>query len=180
MARIRTLGRIQYTSRTQFIWPHGLFAIFEKTVFWGGLKPPLLLFVSGTNEEDDHVASSDWEVWIQRAFFWLYVTNTNFPLCYLFFIQYTTRWSSSVGGMLCWQALGPGFDSQVPSSLHIIFLTMFACSALSRYPPYVHNPGAPHVSESQSKGQDLKNTMGTSQCIRTWPEKSNKALKHWA
>ena len=62
MVRIRTFGRFRTTSRALFICPHELFAIFKKAVFWGGLKPPLPLFISGTNGEEDHVARPDWMV----------------------------------------------------------------------------------------------------------------------
>ena len=47
---------------------------------------------------------------------------TNFLLYYLSFILYTARSSSSVGGMSCWQALGPGFDPQVPHVISMFFL----------------------------------------------------------
>ena len=94
-------------------------------------------------------------------------------ICYI--IYKACKWLS--GKALIWYTLGPGFDSQVPSFLHIIFLSMFACSAPSRSSPYVHNPSVPHGSESQSKGPDLMNTILVGQPGHTRAEEVKRSLQ---
>ena len=74
------------------------------------------------------------------------------------------------------QALGPGFDSQVPHILHNFVQYAFRCNSL----PVVHQTPQrlclPSGQGPQSKGQNLHIIMDASQPCHTRAGKSQQAL----
>ena len=88
--------------------------------------------------------------------------------------------NSSVGGKWCWQALGPGFDSQVPHLFHIFCFKTLLCSIFSKV-HHIPSPAClPHVQQRPSKGHDESPRVHTSQCLYTQVWKVKRASISWA
>ena len=96
---------------------------------------------------------------------------------YSYPIILTKNASSTTGRCVVMQAMGPGFDSQVPHILHNFVYNAFRCNSL----PVVHQTPQrlclPHVSRDQSNGQNGRITMDASQSSHTRAGKSQTGLE---
>ena len=116
----------------------------------------------------------------QRAFLCFLWPLTNFYFCYLFVIVYTKCAFGSDGKREVWQSIWPGFEPQVFSNFHVIFLLTITCSFAHWSPWYISSSGQPRVCLRQSKGAKLMNTINSGQRCYTLPGKSNGPMSYWA
>ena len=86
-----------------------------------------------------------------------------FHILFLLVIMFTNAHHGSVGWRRVLQALGPGFDSQVPQFPSFNFFPGNHVQALKQLPPQTSHPSLPSVHQCKSKGQEVRSTMLRSQ-----------------
>ena len=118
MAETVWMRRSRWNHRAFFILPLTLFAIFHCCSQWGFKTPAILFYILQKKEEDEG-----------RGISWLVNSNLRvfssmviaFHIIFLLVIMFTNAFEWRSGWRHCWQALGPGFDSQVPHIILSIF-----------------------------------------------------------
>ena len=125
------MRRTRWTYRALFILSPLLFAIFHCYSQWGFKTPAILFYILQKKEEDEG-----------RGISWLVKSNLRafssmviaFHIIFLLVIIFTNAFEWRSGWRHCWQALGPGFDSQVPHIILNVFSNIISCMYTSNAP----------------------------------------------
>ena len=111
-----------------------------------------------------------------NAFFFIVQHNSVFHIYYLCSIILTQKRISLVGWCAVLQALGPGFDSQVPHILNNFCYNMFMCSFLQTSYHMSQRSGLPSVPEDPSNGHNVDSTVHLSQPLHMQSLKVKKGF----
>ena len=156
-----------------------LFAIFPQAILWGLKTPAICFFFCRFHEEDEYVQAWGWSIQKEAHIFFFYSIFIGLLIYCLFSILLSTAGNWPSGACAVQGPLGPGFDSQVPQKLYVIFHVVFLCRFITTF-----HHGLPHSQcakclQQPSKGQGRRNTMFFSQSTCRQSRKSI-GLAYWA
>ena len=95
-------------------------------------------------------------------------------ILYFLIILHMNKRAGSVGGKEWLQAMGPGFDSQVPHLFNIFCFNVLPCSTRPRVYHAASHLSLPHVQQSQSEGHDVNSKVHPQSTTRVQALESQK------